>query len=193
MNYIYSLLTGIAMSVDCMCVSVSDGIIESNMKKPKMFFIAILFGFMQGAMPLIGFTIGSSVKGYIQKYIPYISFLILLILGLKSIIKAIIEDKKIDNKKEEVKEKHISIGEIMVQSVATSIDALTIGFAYLAYDDKMYIYLTFLIIAVITFLLSLFTVFLGRKIGDRLGKVAPFIAGIIFIALAIKFLLGAFL
>ncbi len=188
MNYLYSVLLGFAMSIDCMCVGANDGIIESNMKKRKVFFIAFLFGFMQGIMPLIGYILGSFINKYIEKYIPYISFAILFILGIKSIIEAIIErrrkDKEVTNR-----EKTLSILEIFVQSIATSIDALTIGLTFLPANDRLYPYLTFIIISIITFSLSLLTIFLGKKIGSKVEKYAPFIAGTIFILLAIKFLI----
>lgn len=196
MNYIYSAFLGIAMAVDCMCVGISDGILETGMKKWKMFFIAILFGFMQGLMPLLGYLLGTLVEGYITKLIPYISFAILLILGLKAIIEAIIEQRKEKKNKEEGKEveeekRKLKITEILVQGVATSIDAFTVGFTFISYNNNAYSFITFGIIAIITFGLTLTMIILGRKIGDKVSKYAPYISGIIFIALAIKFLVGA--
>ncbi len=196
MNYIYSAFLGIAMAVDCMCVGISDGILETGMKKWKMLFIAILFGFMQGLMPLLGYLLGTLVEGYVTKFIPYISFAILLILGLKAIIETIIEQRKEKKNKdldEDVNEekRKLKITEILIQSVATSIDAFTVGFTFISYNNNAYSFITFGIIAIITFGLTLTMIILGRKIGDKVSKYAPYISGIIFIALAIKFLVSA--
>ena len=196
MNYIYSAFLGIAMAVDCMCVGISDGILETEMKKWKMFFIALLFGFMQGLMPLLGYLLGTLVEGYVTKFIPYISFAILLILGLKAIIETIIEQRKekknkdVDEDVEEEKRK-LKITEILIQSVATSIDAFTVGFTFISYNNNAYSFITFGIIAIITSCLTLTMIILGRKIGDKVSKYAPYISGIIFICLAIKFLVSA--
>ena len=210
MEYIYSIILGIAMAVDCMCVGISDGILENNMKKWKIFFISILFGFMQGLMPLLGYLLGNFVKTQTSsfpwdKIIPYISFAILLLLGLKAIIEAVIEQRK-EKKKELIgknpdiesekksdkgeENKKLKIVEILVQSVATSIDAFTIGFTFIE-NDALYSYITFGIIAVVTFGLTITMIILGKMIGEKVSKYAPYISGVIFIALAIKFLITA--
>jgi manganese efflux pump family protein len=197
MEYVFSAFLGVAMAVDCMCVGISDGMLETNMKKRKMFFIAILFGLMQGLMPLLGYLLGSLVQGYITNLIPYISFAILFILGAKAIIEAIIEQRKekknIEENKEEkeVEKKKLTIVEILVQSVATSIDAFAVGFTFVDRNDSLYSYISFGIIAVITFGLTITMIILGRKIGEKVSKLAPYFSGVIFIALALKFLISA--
>jgi manganese efflux pump family protein len=197
MNFLDALILGISMAVDCMCVGASDGISESGMKKRKMFLIALIFGFMQGAMPTIGYFVGYLIKDYVSKYIPWIAFAILMFLGIKTIIECIIDIKKDKKEKEKnpdyvPEKKVIKISDILLQGVATSIDALTIGFIYIDKEISVAL-ITFLIIGVITFALSLLTIFLGKKIGSVLQKVAPFIAGGIFILMAIKFLVSAFI
>ncbi len=196
MEYLYSAFLGVAMAVDCMCVGISDGMLESNMKKWKMFFISILFGVMQGLMPLLGYLLGALVQGYITDFIPYISFAILFILGSKAIIEAIVEQRKEkknveENKEEPVEERKLKITEILVQSVATSIDAFAVGFTFVDYNNQLYSFISFAIIAVITFGLTITMIILGRKIGEKVSKLAPYFSGVIFIALALKFLISA--
>ena len=197
MNYIYSAFLGIAMAVDCMCVGISDGMLESNMKKRKMFFISILFGFMQGLMPLLGYLLGALVQGYITNLIPYISFAFLFILGAKAIIEAIVEQRKEKKNIEENKEnepteqRKLKITEILVQSVATSIDAFAVGFTFVERNNPLYSFISFGIIAIITFGLTITMIILGKKIGEKVSRFAPYFSGVIFIALAFKFLISA--
>ena len=194
MNILQTLLISVSMAVDTMCVGASDGIKESKMKVSKALFIAFVFGVFQGVMPTIGYFAGYIIKDYVSKYIPWIAFGILLFLGLKSIIEAAVDmvkerrnGSKCDVSSEGYK---IGIGEILLQGVATSIDALTIGFIYTneSIGDAL---LTFLIIGIVTFGLSFLTTLLGKKIGCKLEKIAPFIAGIVFIGMAINFLVEA--
>lgn len=81
-------------------------------------------------MPVIGYFIGYSFKDILEAYIPWIAFSLLTLLAIKSFVEWIIERKK----KEEIKEKHISIIDIFIQAISTSIDALCIGFVYLYLD-----------------------------------------------------------
>src|SRR5574344_209485 len=94
MDILQTLILSVTMAVDCMCLGASDGILENKMKISKMIIIALVFGIMQGLMPTIGFFLGYLIKDYISSFIPWIAFSILLFLGLKSIIEAIIDIKK---------------------------------------------------------------------------------------------------
>ncbi|MFA6755398.1 MAG: manganese efflux pump [Bacilli bacterium] len=198
MDILQTLILSVTMAVDCMCLGASDGILENKMKISKMIIIALVFGVMQGLMPTIGFFLGYLIKDYISSFIPWIAFTILMFLGLKSIIEAIIDIKKENKIKNDtgndivIENKTLKPGEIFLQGVATSIDALTIGFIYAdkSIDSSL---LTFLIIGVVTFALSFLTTFLGKKIGSKLQKIAPFIAGAVFICMAIKFVIEAYI
>ena len=126
------------------------------MKKRKIFFIAFIFGLFQGLMPTIGYFVGYNFKEQLETYIPWIAFSLLTLLGLKNIfewIKDRIKQKKEKEKPSEAKEKkkHIlTIPNILVQGVATSIDALALGFVYLSYTitNAMFV---FTIIGLVTF------------------------------------------
>ncbi len=144
-------------------------------------------------MPVIGYFLAYIFKDTIISYIPWIAFGVLLLLGLKSIYDGI---KETTHKVKEGEtcdydpHKKISLIETLIQDVGTSIDALTIGFISvdLSITDAM---VTFVIIGVVTFIMSLIALLLGKKIGNKIGKIAPFISGVIFILLAIKFMLQA--
>lgn len=193
MDFVSAIILSISMAVDAMCVGATDGIIESKMSKKKVLLITLGFGIFQFGMPVIGFFLGYFIKDYISTFIPWIAFVILSVLGTKSIAEAIADyslSKKSENcsEKETISPKNIKFGEIFVQWIATSIDALTIGFIYSekSVNEAM---ITFSIIGIVTFVLSFITTVFGKKIGSKLEKIAPFIAGLIFLGLALKFVL----
>lgn len=193
MDYLTSFGLAFSMSVDAMCAATSDGIKESKMAKWKSILIPLSLGFFQFIMPVIGYFLAYIFKDTIISYIPWIAFGVLLLLGLKSIYDGI---KETTHKVKEGEtcdydpHKKISLIETLIQDVGTSIDALTIGFISvdLSITDAM---VTFVIIGVVTFIMSLIALLLGKKIGNKIGKIAPFISGVIFILLAIKFMLQA--
>lgn len=190
MDILQTLILSVSMAADTMCVGASDGIKENKIRYLKIAFIAFVFAFMQFIMPVIGYFIGFSFKDYLEKYIPWIAFVILTLLGIKSLYEGIKENinRKKDNKEEKEEEKKIGILEIFIQGIATSIDALSIGFINinLSINDAM---ITFSIIGIVTFVLSFLATALGKLIGTKIEKIAPIISGLIFIALGLKFII----
>lgn len=186
LDWINVVLTSLSMSVDAMTVSAVDSIQEKNMKKTKSILIALVFGVFQFIMPVIGYFIGYSFKDILEVYIPWIAFSLLSLLSIKSFIDWIKDRKKKDNG-EEV-DKKISILEILVQGVSTSIDALCIGFVYLNLNISNAM-IVFSIIGVTTFLLSLLTSLFGNLLADKLEKWSGLIAAIVFLAVGLKILI----
>ena len=180
------VLTSLSMSVDAMTVSAVDSIQEKNMKKTKSILIALVFGLFQFIMPLIGYFIGYSFKDILEAYIPWIAFSLLTLLSIKSLIDWIKDRKKKDDG-EEVNKK-ISILEILVQGISTSIDALCIGFVYLNLNISNAM-IVFSIIGTTTFLLSLLTSIFGNLLANKLEKCAGLIAAIVFLAVGLKILI----
>ncbi len=190
MDILQTLVLSVSMAADTMCVGASDGIKENKIGYLKIAFIAFVFAFMQFIMPVIGYFIGFSFKNYLEAYISWIAFVILTLLGIKSLYEGIKENinRKKDNKEEKEEEKKIGILEIFIQGIATSIDALSIGFINinLSINDAM---ITFSIIGIVTFVLSFLATALGKLIGTKIEKIAPIISGLIFIALGLKFII----
>lgn len=187
------ILTSLSMSVDAMTVGAIDGLEEKDMKMVKVILIALTFGIFQATMPIIGYFVGFSFKDVLETYIPYIAFTLLLILSIKSLIDFIKELKekkkqKENNEIEIVKTKKIKVTTILFQGVATSIDALCIGFVFLDYDIPNAM-LTFGIIGITTFILTLLTTTFGSKLASKLEKWASLIASIVFLAIGLKILI----
>ena len=191
-DWINTMTVSVSMAVDCMTIGAADGVQHPEMKKRKIFFLSFIFGLFQGSMPIIGYFIGFSFRDALEKYIPWIAFGLLSLLGIKSIVSWIIERVKKKKGEEEEEKKELTIPTILLQGIATSIDALCIGFIYLSYPIPEAM-LVFGIIGAVTFALSVLATFLGRLLGKFLENWAELISGICFILVGLKILLESIL
>lgn len=187
-----SILLGVGLAMDAFSVSVADGLSEPGMKKRKVFGIATTFGVFQFLMPLIGWFCVHYIVEYFKvfkPFIPYIALVLLCYIGGKMIIECIKDGKK--DVEEATELKKLTFGALMVQGVATSIDALSVGFTIESYTMNMAFWASG-IIGVVTIVLCLVALLLGRKIGDKLDK-AEIVGGIILICIGLEiFIKGVF-
>ncbi len=200
------ILFGVALAMDAFAVSITDGLIYSDINKKKIFFIAATFGLMQALMPVIGYyavelislLVGSSgsndairVFGIV---ITWVSFGLLLFIGAKMLIEGIIEVRKPEEQKEK---KLFSIKEVLIMGIATAIDAMAVGISlYAGLSNNLTIWLHIAIIGVITFGICLIGLFLGKQILKLLkGKteISVIIGGCILILLAVWVVLSHYL
>ena len=176
-----SIMMGIALAMDAFSVSMANGLNEPKMKKGKMSIIAATFAFFQFAMPMLGWICVHTIVKYFtafEKFIPWIALLLLLFIGGKMLIDCI---KKDDND-EPV---GVGFGALVLQGIATSIDALSEGFVIAEYDLKMALAAA-LIIAVVTFIICMFGLLIGKKFGTVLSNKAQIFGGIILIIIGIE-------
>lgn len=174
---------GIGLAMDAFAVSMSNGLKENNMKIAKMLLIALTFAIFQGVMPLIGYFVGHAFIKYIEKFVPWIALILLLFLGVKMIIDGI---KSIKEKKEEEQEiKKLSIKVLLVQAIATSIDALSTGVAFSNYQIIEAI-ICVLIIALVTFIICYLGVIIGKHFGTKLSNYADIFGGVILIIIGLE-------
>lgn len=196
-------LLGIALAMDAFAVSVVDGLAYQDINKKKAFFIAGLFGFMQALMPLIGFflieivevavgsTAGAEASKILALVVTWLSFALLVMIGGKMLVDGISGL----NKPRETLVKNFSYKEVFLFSIATAIDALATGVVLhntnasgIALSDNFTIWLHVSIIMVVTFVISLVGVFLGKGIEKLLkGRISitNIIGGIILLLLAV--------
>lgn len=189
-DWINTLLTSVSMSIDAMTVNATNGLKEKGMPVWKMILISLSYGIFQFIMPLIGYFIGYSFKEELETYIPWIAFVLLTLLAIKSLVEWIKDFRKNDEEAKE--EKKIGFLEVLWQDVATSIDALCIGFVYLELSIGNAL-IVFGIIGVVTFLLSFICVLLAKQLAKYLEKWAGLIAAIVFFAVGLKILLEGIL
>ena len=175
---------GVGLAMDAFAVSMSNGLKESKMRFSKVLLIAFMFGLFQGVMPLIGYLVGNSFVKYIEKFIPFIALALLSFLGIKMIID-FIKERKENNEQCNIVEQKLTFKVLIVQAIATSIDALSTGLAfsdYNIYDALIVVGL----IAIITFVLCVIGVFIGKKFGTLIRCYATLIGGIILILIGLE-------
>lgn len=184
--YIRSILFGISLAVDASVISMANTLKNKNLKFTKIVVMASIFAFFQFIMPMISYFVGSTILSYTYKYIPYITLTLLSYLGLKMIYEGI-------NKKEDLKKyEKLNFFDIIIQGVATSIDALTVGFS-LSSEGFFSALITTLIIAIVTFILCIVGGILGKKSSKFLGNKAEIIGGIILIVVGLEMFVSNFI
>lgn len=184
--FLNSGLFGIALAMDAFSVSIANGIKEPNIKTKKAVFISSIFAIFQALMPLIGWLCVHTIVekfSIFSNFIPYIALTLLSFLGIKMII----EGRKDDDNNEDAK---VAIGFIglIVQGIATSIDALSVGFT-IADMNFIEAFVCCMIIAVITFIICFIGVFIGKKFGSKFNNNAELVGGIILIIIGLEIFL----
>ena len=177
-----SILLGIGLAMDAFSVSIANGLNEPKMKKSKFFSIAGVFAFFQALMPLIGWICVHTVIKYFkifEKFIPWIALILLVFIGMKMIIEAVR-----NNGKEETAG-ILTLRLLIVQGIATSIDALSAGFTIAEYGILSAL-LCAGIISVVTFIICIAGLLIGKKVGDKLSTKAQIFGGIILIGIGLE-------
>ena len=192
-NFVFffnSVLLGVGLAMDAFSVSLANGLTEPKMKRNKMCGVAGTFGFFQALMPMIGWLCVHTIVQYFrvfEKFIPWIALILLLFIGGKMLIEGI------KNNDEEVEKTKVGLVALLVQGIATSIDALSVGFTISEYGLLMAL-VAALIIALVTFIICMIGLFIGKKMGTKLAGKANILGGIILIFIGIEiFVTGVFL
>ena len=179
--YLNSILFGIGLAMDAFSVSLANGLNEPKMSGRKAWGIAGVFAFFQAAMPMLGWvcvhTIVTVFESF-QKFIPWIALILLLFIGGKMLLEGI-------RHKEEEAKVGLGIGALLVQGIATSIDALSVGFTIAEYDFWTAL-VEALIIAAVTLVICLGGIWIGKRFGTKLAGKASILGGIILIAIGIE-------
>ncbi|CEP89173.1 membrane protein [[Clostridium] sordellii] len=192
MSLVSVLLTSFALSMDAFAVSITKGMTMKNITKKIAFKIAFFFGLFQGGMPLIGWLLGISFEKYIKTFDHWIALILLSFLGIKMIYESIKENKKdevamdleIKGLRQKTSTVDIKTKDLLVLSVATSIDALAVGVSFAFLNISIIEVVTS--IAIITFLVCFTGVLIGKKIGPILKNYAEIIGGIILIFIGLN-------
>ena len=187
MSYFEVFLLGIGLSMDAFAVSVTKGI---AMKKPNVqntLMIAFAFGLFQALMPLLGWVLGRGVADYIRVIDHWIAFVLLAYIGSHMIVETV-KEKGAVAQAEADNDPGVDLRELLVLSIATSIDALACGITFSFFEIN--IVAAIIIIGVTTFALSAAGVRLGRTLGGWLGHFAQIAGGLILIFIGLKILIS---
>ena len=180
---------GFGLAMDAFSVSLADGLNEPKMKTKKMIGVAGTFAIFQGIMPLIGWflvTQLSSVFDALKGYIPWAALILLLFIGGKMLYEGI---KPCECKDDEGQpcacENRLTVPTLLIQGLATSIDALSVGLTIsdLSFTNAL---LECSIIAALTFLICAAGVVIGKKFGTKLAGRASILGGAVLVAIGFK-------
>ena len=187
--FINSILLGVGLAMDAFSVSLANGLNEPDMKIKRMSGIAGVFAAFQAAMPMIGWLCVHTIATYFslfEKLIPWIALLLLLYIGGKMLIEGIKGDEESEDAGA------LTFSALMLQGIATSIDALSVGFTIADYNVIMAVVCA-VIIAAVTFIICMTGLKIGKKVGTKLAGKANILGGVILIGIGIEiFVKGIF-
>jgi len=180
--FMNSILLGVGLAMDAFSVSLANGLHETEMRTAKMCGVAGIFGIFQGMMPMIGWICIHTIVQYFRAFeqmIPWIALVLLVYIGGKMLWEGIHE------KEGEGEIPALSLGMLLVQGIATSIDALSVGFTIADYNWLMAL-VSALIIAAVTFVICMAGLIIGKKFGTKLAGKASVFGGVILIVIGIE-------
>ena len=176
MNIIEIIISSIALASDAFAIAISKGIALNKVKIKNCITIALWFSIFQGLMPTLGYITTRLFKDICFTYDFIISFILLLYMGIKMIYDTLKNKNEINNS--------LSFTEMLMFSIATSIDAYSFGIAYSLGYGYTKVIICFSIISLITFILSFIGTLIGSKIGNKFEKFSKIIGGTILIILS---------
>lgn len=187
--YLNNILLGVGLAMDAFSVSLANGLNEPKMPAPRVCGIAGLFAFFQALMPLLGWVCIHTIAQYfsaLEALIPWIALALLGYIGGKMLIEGI------QNKESQEEFKGLRFSALLLQGIATSIDALSVGFTIADYDFVSAL-VSALIIAAVTFVICVAGVNIGKVAGTKLAGKAGILGGVILIAIGLEIFISSFL
>ena len=163
MNIVEIILIGLALSMDAFAVTISNSFVYQHESRARMMLMPVAFGAFQWLMPIAGFFAGTIAAGFIESYAGIVSFVILAFIG------------------------GLTVSSVLVQAVATSIDAFAVGVSLLASGAN--IFFASPVIGLTTFVCCIVALVVGRKFGEVLGDKAEIVGGVVLVAIGVKALL----
>ncbi|MBQ4562631.1 MAG: manganese efflux pump [Clostridia bacterium] len=183
-----SILLGIGLAMDAFSVSMANGLNEPCMKHRKMCGIAGMFGFFQALMPMLGWFLVHNLVMYfhaVEPFIPWTALALLGFIGGKMLYEGITDKGECGDKP------GVGFFALVVQGIATSIDALSVGLTISEYNFTEAL-LASLIIAAVTFVICMAGLVIGRTAGSKLSGKAGILGGVILIFIGIEILVKSF-
>lgn len=184
-----NIMLGVGLAMDAFSVSLANGLNEPAMKKHKMCGIAGIFAAFQFLMPVIGWVCVSTIAqlfSSFEKLIPWIALVLLSYIGGKMLYEGIRSGNSEENSPA------VGISALLVQGVATSIDALSVGFT-ISHYTWLEALLAGLLIGGVTFLICFIGLSIGKKAGTKLANKAGILGGIILIFIGFEIFISGLL
>jgi manganese efflux pump family protein len=183
MDILSIIIIGIGLAMDCFAVSISKGMHVKKHYFWMTFRMALLFGFFQGLMPLIGYSLGVGFAGYMKAFDHWVAFGLLALIGGKMLI----EGLKYKDPDSDETPNPFKWSLLLSLALATSIDALATGIVFIPYSDLIWIAIA--IIGIISFIFTFIGMYIGVHFGKRFHVKVEALGGIILIGIGIKILI----
>lgn len=180
MNYLEILILGVGLATDASCVCTSNGLVYKPNAK-NTFKMSIIYALFQFIMPVIGFLGASMLPRMIYQYNHIIAFLLLVFMGAKMFLESFKHEQR------KINENSFTNKLLISQAIATSIDALSVGFAFSGMKI-IDVIIASILIAIVTFIMCVISVRIGVYVGDKVNSKAEKIGGIVLIGLGINML-----
>jgi len=181
LNFYLLIIIAVGLSMDAVAVSISSGMRLNTIRFRDAAKIALFFGVFQAVMPVIGWYAGSHIVRFISYYDHWIAFGLLAFVGFKMIW----ESFRADGQKSNVNPLDLKV--LLLLAIATSIDALAVGLGFAILNVNIVSAIS--IIGIITFVLSLIAVYVGKFCSCRFGKRVELLGGLILIGIGLKILI----
>lgn len=184
--FLNSMGLGVGLAMDAFTVSIADGLSEPDMSTRRKHLIAGTFAFFQMMMPLAGwFCVHTviSVFGVLEQWIPWIAFVILGLIGANMVKEGFSDDAEASGNTH-----RIGVSELIMQAVATSIDALSVGITIAEYPFSGAAAAA-VIIGAVTYAICLGGIYLGGRVGTRFNRKASVFGGAILIFIGAEILI----
>ena len=183
MFFVNSILLGVGLAMDAFSVSVANGLNEPRMRLGRMSLIAGISAIFQWLMPMVGWICVHTIVQYFsafEKAIPWIALVLLLFIGGKMVLEALRHHDE-----GEAETVGVGAGALLMQGVATSIDALSVGFTIASYNMMM-AFVCAVLIAIVTFFICMGGLKIGKTVGDKFSSKAAIFGGVILIFIGIE-------
>lgn len=182
MDSITLILIALSLSADAFAVAVTNGICSKRTSKCNLLSTAFTFGFLQGLMPMLGFALGKGFSDLISRYQHFVALFLLAAIGINMLVEAVKEGRHPENSMPD--RSIFSAKNLLLQGIATSIDALAIGVSFSALQVN--ILFASILIGAVTFFCCAFGVYIGKRFGKLLGVRARLIGGILLLLIGLR-------
>lgn len=186
------LLLALGLTMDAFAVSITNGMCMKDLKTHHALLIAAAFGIFQGLMPLTGWLAGQIFVEFLTSIDHWVALILLGFIGAKMLVEGVKELRTPQSC--DAKQKTLSLPQLLLQAIATSIDALAVGITFASAGSTLgEVVFDISVIAAVTFVICFAGVFIGKKFGSLLGMRAQIAGGIILILLGLKIFLEGIL
>ena len=181
MSIIEIALIGVGLAMDAFAVSICKGLAMRRMNYKKAIIIAAFFGVFQALMPALGYVLGTTFANKIAAIDHWIAFILLALIGANMIKEALSSDD------DECQDDSLRLGDLIMLSIATSIDALAVGITFAFFNVSLLLSVS--MIGIITFIICVIGVKVGNVFGEKYKSKAELAGGLIFIVMGAKILI----